>query len=63
MLLITMMTLLFLLLFYPRNLPLKVCSKSGQQNVAFVVVVIVAVVVVVVVYVVIVLVNPTHIPL
>ena len=36
-----------MLLFYPRNLPLKVCSKSGQQNVAFVVVVIVAVVVVV----------------
>ena len=60
----TMMICLFLMLFYPRNLPLKFCQNwvSNQQNVAFVVVIVVFVVVVHVVLL-LVVVDPTNLPL
>ena len=46
-----MMLLLFLFLFYPRNLPLKFVKNwvSNRQNVAFVIVVVVVVIAVIVV--------------
>ena len=61
--------LLFLMLFYPRTLPLK-CGKNQVSNrliVAFVVVVVVVVIVlvaiVVVVHVFVVIIDPTNLPL
>ena len=59
----TMMMLLFSLLFYPRKLPLN-CGKNwnNKRVNGFFVVVVIVIVVVIIVVVVTVVVDPTHLP-